>query len=170
MTIDCECDMIENNLSMIQLINEVITPEATISFITEEYYKENISLYLDEDYYCEITRYVNMPKLRKNVKDQLQPDAKLRFVFAMSYRNPLMNRKLINLKTPYKKPCAVDAEDAGSYYKTYEGNRMCVADYPVGDCIVVYNTEESRRPQKEKYEKRKLAKKAKEQEDINQAV
>lgn len=125
--------------------------KATIQFITEEYFKENTSLYFDEDYYCEITSYVNKVKLRKNVKVRLQPDARIIKVFATSYSNPINNRKLINYRIPYTTPVGSSPRDAGSYYKIYgEHHRICVADNPVGDCVVVFNTEESRQQKKEK--------------------
>ena len=139
-----------------------ITSEATIQFITEEVFKlRDDSLYSNEDYFCEITSYVNIDKVRENVKDQLPADAKILCVYAMSYRNPLINRNVINYRIPYTTPCFHRPEDAGSYYKTYGGNRVCVADYPVGECMMVFNTEETRQRQKAKNDKKRKAKKAK---------
>ena len=94
-------------------------------------------MFPDEWYNC--LSYVNKTKLRKNIKDKLPKGARIIGVLIATQSNPNF-KNIVNEAIPYETAVCADKDQAGAYYKTYEGMTFScwVSDFPVGDAIVVY--------------------------------
>jgi hypothetical protein len=118
----------------------------TIQVISEATYQEEYrnkvgSMLFPSDWY-DCLHYVNTTKLRKNIINQVPKGA--RFVKVLVPVDTSSRYKNVaNRKVPYKIPVCADRTQDGAYYKEYpEMNfAMWASDFPVGDAIVVINTE-----------------------------
>lgn len=116
----------------------------SIQVITHEQYqqqlKDKIGTLMFPDELHNSTGYVDLVKLRKNIKDQIPKGKKIVGVLVHTTSSPHF-KNVANTQVHYKSPLCAHATQDGAYKKNcaYGGGEMWVSDHPVGDVIVVYH-------------------------------
>jgi len=112
----------------------------TIQVITAQEYKDSLegkvgTLMFPDDLHNS-TGYVDLVKLRKNIKDKMPKGTKIMGVLVHTTSSPLF-KNVANTQVPYKSPLCAHATQDGAYKVNKYGMEMFVSDHPVGDVIVV---------------------------------
>ena len=108
----------------------------SIDKFVNEYQDKLGSLMFPAEWY-DCSHHVDLKKLRKNIPPLPKRSRIMRVLVATDNNPEFLNKQ--NKQVPYKTPvCALENFD-GAYirYCSYTGTRMCVADYPVGNVVVV---------------------------------
>ena len=113
---------------------------ATIQVISQEQYtqelKDKIGTLMFPDELHNSTGYVDLVKLRKNIKDQMPKGAKILAVLVHTDSSPLF-KNVANTQVPYKSPLCAHPTQDGAYKTNKYGFEAFISDHPVGDVIVV---------------------------------
>lgn len=115
----------------------------SIQVITHSQYqqqlKDKIGTLMFPDELHNSTGYVDLVKLRKNIKDQIPKGKKIVGVIVHTTNSPHF-KNIANRQVPYKNPLCAHPTQDGAYKKkfSYCPEEMFVSDFPAGDVIVVY--------------------------------
>jgi hypothetical protein len=101
--------------------------------------KDKVGTLMFPDELHNSTGYVDLVKLRKNIKDQIPKGKKIVGVIVHTTNSPHF-KNIANRQVPYKTPLFAHPTQDGAYMKkfSYCAEEVPVCDFPAGDVIVVY--------------------------------